>query len=289
LLCDPSAALCANPKVLVAGGYDGSKTLASAEIFDPASPGFTATGSMSSTRLAHTATLLPGGKVLIAGGTDGSDTAIASAELYDPVAGTFAATGSMTAARSNHTATLLTNGKVLIAGGCYVAGPCGPALASAELYDPASGTFTATGSMSEARGGHTATLLPNGQVLIGGTALTGLPATSWAELYDPASGSFAAIANPLIQREFHAAVLLPTGSVLIAGGSGFGTDAGNVPVSGVSLKHADLFDPTTATFSSTGALQIARSSPTMTALGTSGQVLVVGGGGQDMASAEVYQ
>ena len=291
LLCDLSAAPCANPKVLITGGYDGSNPLGSAELFDPANPGFTSTGSMSITRLLHTATLLPGGKVLIVGGSDrsdGSGTLRATAELFRPNTGTFTQTGTLNIPRGCHTATLLATGKVLIAGGTDGSGCTGNALASAEIYDPVAGTFTVTGNMTAARSGHSATLLANGQVLIaGGTQelfccgrnQPGPPLAS-SEIYDPTTGTFAATANLLIARQNHTAVLLPTGSVLLAGGFG-GGDAG-------ALKHAELFDPTTATFSSTGALQMGRSAQTMTALGVSGQVLAVGG---DYApwSAEVYQ
>lgn len=290
LLCDLSAGPCVNPKVLIAGGFDGTP-LASAELFDPTSGNFTATGSMSITRLLHTATLLPGGKVLIVGGSDnydGSGTLRLAAELFDPTAGTFTATGSLTMPRGCHTATLLATGKVLIVGGTDGSGCSGNPLANAELYDPVAGTFTATGSMTAARSGHSATLLANGQVLIaGGTQVLfagarnqpGPPLAS-AEIYDPTTGTFAATTNLLVARQGHTAVLLPTGSVLLAGGFG-GVDAG-------ALKHAELFDPTTATFSSTGALQVGRSGQTMTALGVSGQVLVVGGFYAPWYS-EVYQ
>jgi hypothetical protein len=115
---------------------------------------FTATGDMSTPRIGHTATLLTNGKVLIAGGardrsSNDNYLPVASAELYDPSSGTFTATGSMTASRVGHTATLLPNGKVLIAGGAGDISPDGGYLpvASAELYDPSSGTFTATGDM----------------------------------------------------------------------------------------------------------------------------------------------
>ena len=105
--------------------------------------GFAPTGNMTVARDSHTATLLPDGTVLIAGG-DNSGTVLASTEIFDPATGTFTVTGSMSAQRVLHTATLLLNGKVLIAGGNYFIGAAEAILASAELYDPATGTFTAT-------------------------------------------------------------------------------------------------------------------------------------------------
>ena len=185
---------------------------ASAELYDPASGTWTATGSLNTARDFHTATLLQNGMVLVAGGFDSNGNDSASAELYDPASGTWTATGSLNTARDSHTATLLQNGMVLVAGGsvstasfrerrtvrpgerdldCHrqpqhrtrfshgdVAtkrhGPCcrgidsRHASASAELYDPASGTWTATGSLNTARYSHTATLLQNGMVLVAG-------------------------------------------------------------------------------------------------------------------------
>src|SRR5215472_16979364 len=142
---------------------------------------FTTTGNMSTPRSGHTATLLTSGKVLITVGAGPYSSTLpplvipllASAELYDPSSGTFTATGSMATSRIGHTATLLSNGKVLIAGGADDTSPDSNYLpvASAELYDPSSGTFTATGDMTARRLGHTATLLADGRVLIAGGPL----------------------------------------------------------------------------------------------------------------------
>jgi hypothetical protein len=168
-----TATLLGNGKVLIAGGCCGAG-LTSADLYDPAAGTFTATGSMAVAREAQTATLLSNGKVLIAGGDSGGSVYNASAELYDPAAGRFTATGSLTVARSLHTATLLPGGRVLIAGGNRSSG-FSVTLASAELYDPGSGTFTATGSMAVARDSQTATLLSNGKVLIaGGRGVSGV-------------------------------------------------------------------------------------------------------------------
>ena len=139
-------------------------------------PTFVATGKMHGARMDATATLLQDGKVLIAGGSPDqvlTQPVLASAELYDPTTGEFTPTGSMATARTDATATLLPDGRVLIAGGwgCPNRRMCSPddtasgggALASAELYDPATGKFSRTGSMSEPRQGAAATLLPDGR------------------------------------------------------------------------------------------------------------------------------
>ena len=278
LLCDLTAASCANHKVLIAGGWglDPYTLPATEELFDPSTGTFTSTGSLNDSRFAHTATLLGNGKVLIAAGAVGGSR-IASAELYDPHTGTFTRTGSLTTTRSGHTATLLANGKVLITGG---ANDAGNQLASAELYDPVAGTFTATGSMHATRFDHTATRLPDGKVLIVGGYDTG---AATAELYDPAKGTFAETGTLTPQRAEHAAVLLPNGTVLVAGGYNLENN--------LLLADAELFNPQTGTFSGTGGLQTAREYLVMTALGKSGHVLLTGGFGPQTASvaAEVYQ
>ena len=124
----------------MAGGWDEQRlTWPAPSSIDPAPGVWSPTGSLTTARYYHTATLLPNGKVLVAGGYHGtSDGPLASAELYDPATGTWSATGSLGTARIYHTATLLPNGKVLVAGGVASSG----SLASAELYDPATGTWS---------------------------------------------------------------------------------------------------------------------------------------------------
>jgi hypothetical protein len=172
----------------------------------------------------------------------------------------------------------LPNGKVLIAGGGGAAGT----LASAELYDPSYGTFTATGSMTVARWGHTATLLLSGKVLIAeGASSNSYPYLASAELYDPAAGRFTATDNMTgVARVFHTATLLPSGKVLIAGGD----DGINY------LASAGLYDPGAGRFTATGNLIAARDNHTATLL-PNGKVLIAGGSDFSgiLASAELYE
>jgi hypothetical protein len=206
--------------VLVAGGFSGSvgQGIANAELYDPATGSWTATGPMRSPRFYHTATLLPNGKVLVAGGVNG-DATISTAELYDPIAGTWTLINSMSTNRSQHTATLLPNGKVLVAGG----GGSGT-YSSAELFDPSSGIWSLTGPMNVIRLSHTATLLHDGRVLVaGGWTPTGVPAAEAdSELYDPATGTWSDAGSLPVPCFSHTATLLGDGSVLIAGGSSTG-------------------------------------------------------------------
>ena len=287
-----TATLLKDGTVLIAGGHDGNNALATAEIFDPASGTFTPTsGPMTAARFRHTATLLSTGEVLITGGAD-NNAILNSAELFDPATGTFSATGSMAAPREYHTATALQTGKVLVAGGQNDANEDDEA--SAELYDPATGTFTSVGDMSAPRFSHTATLLATGKVLIaGGGSVTGCPAActfsdlATAELFDPASGTFSLTGSMAILRRVHTATLLNDGTVLMAGG-GNGNQEPPEP-----LASAEIFNPNTGSFSSTGSLVTARAEHTATLL-KNGTVLVTGGEEFDvpppfLASAEIYK
>jgi galactose oxidase-like protein/Kelch motif protein len=253
---------------------------------------FTSTGNMITPRYLHTATLLPDGRVLIAGG-DGSysglTSAEASAELYDPATGTFSPTGSMTMPRDGHAATLLPNGKVLITGGGPRLGGVGYSVASAETYDPATGSFTATGAMTVERTLHTATLLNNGKVLIAGgfRRIVGSASMDYsyprsAEVYDPETGTFSATGD-MSSGSADTATLLPSGKVLI-------TRSDPEGIAGASF-FTDIYDPATGVFSPTGEMVSGHTGPTATLL-PNGTVLVAGGdiGDGDGASraAELY-
>lgn len=239
--------------------------------------------SMSTQRAAHTATLLPDGKLLVAGGFAGDENSLASAEVFDPATSTFAPAGNMNATRAGHTATLLPNGKVLIAGGYN-----GRYLASAELYDPAAHTFVSTGMMVTARSGHVATLLNNGKVLLAGGVGTGWTFLADAELYDPATNTFIATGGMTTARESHTATLLKDGQVLITGGH-----KGRRPAITI-YSFAEIYNPASGTFSSIGNLTVRRHKHDATLL-ADGQVLIVGGsderdgrGGSAYRNAEVF-
>jgi len=265
-----TATLLADGKVLVAGGVNNSTFPTTAELYDPTSGIFSlTTGSLTTVRVSATATLLKSGKVLLTGG-NGGNTPIATAELYDPATQTFSATtGSMATARVFHLATPLTDGTVLITGGLDpTGGPSGTPVATAEIYDPSTNSFTlTTGQMTVGRFLHTATLLPSGKVFLAG-GLNAATDLSSAEIYDPATKTFTAAGFMTVARLGHSATLLANGKVLLAGGAAsFG---------GASTNTAELFDPVAGTYTATTPMNNARSAHTATLL-SSGQVLLAGG------------
>ncbi len=222
---------------------------------------FTATGSMHTAHTHDMATLLPDGQVLITGDDPAGDT-----ELYNPATGTWAVTGQMNTPREDATATLLPDGQVLVAGGTSAAGTF--ALSSAELYNPATGTWAVTGSMHQGRSGlagqgePSATLLPDGQVLIAGGENANFNLLSSAELYNPATGKFTPTGSMTTPRAGQSATLLNNGQVLMAGGTG-------------ATAAAELYNPATGKFTATGSMSAPRGDNVGTLL-PDGDVLVTG-------------
>jgi hypothetical protein len=258
---------------------------------------------MTAVRGGGAATLLRDGRVLFSGGYNcgaaGEDGIWASAELFDPATGTFSPTGSMAAPRSQHTSTLLDDGRVLITGGLSGSSPpTGGAitlagyrtvevdsfLATAEIYDPTTGTFGKTGSMSGPHRGHTATLLADGRVLVIGNGGETSAAGTAADVYDPATGTFSRTGSMKYGRWLHTATLLADGRVLILGGR---TAKDSVRAT------AELYDPGSGRFSSAGSMRDGRQQHTATRL-PDGRVFIAGGYWSDgqswrvLSSTEMY-
>jgi hypothetical protein len=279
--------------------------------------------------LLSTITLLQSGLVLYAGGYTS-----ALPMLYDPSAGTSSPTSPMTTGiygRTAHSATVLQSGKVLLAGGLHDVIPGGGSdrqeLATAELYDPVANTWTATGNMTTTRSLQSATLLPNGAVLVaGGDNYAFQSPLATAELYDPAAGTWSPTGSMATARVGQIAILLSTGKVLVIGGDnaapwisaelfdpsvgawtatgwpafGFELQTATLLVSGKVLATAsdgasEIYDPSTGIWSLTASTTTARTASSASLL-PSGRVLVAGGwnayntvtGETYLASAEVY-
>lgn len=229
-----TATLLNTGKVLVVGGA-GSTNIN--ELFDPNNPAASAVAAAPDTsltgRYSHTATLLANSSVLVAGGFDGTN-ALNTAELYNSAGSGVLPTDTLATGRYLHSATLLQDGRVLVVGGID---PMSHELASAELYDPnaVGRKWTSAGSLSTARFGHTATLMPNGQVLVMGGSNATNPNLSSAELYTPGTGAgtWTATGNLQTGRHVYSATLLPylplspttSDKVLVVGGIG---DAGTL-------------------------------------------------------------
>jgi Kelch motif len=289
-------------QVLIAGGYNfTSGDLQSAELFDPTSDTFTALpasgdSELQTARFEAAAATLPDGRVLIAGGYNFTSGDLQSAELFDPTSDTFTAlppsgNTELQTPREDAVAATLPDGRVLIAGGYNASGT----LQSAELFDPTSDTFTALPAsgnteLQTARGLAVAAVLHDGQVLIAGGGDNSGDDFQSAELFNPTSDTFTALpasGNTELQtaRAGAVAATLPDGQVLIAGG---GDSSGN------AFQSAELFDPTSDTFSAlpasgTTELQTARAEAVAAPL-PDGQVLITGGFNPAgmLQSAELY-
>lgn len=245
-----------NGDVLVVGGYNlNTQAYSAPTLYVQSTNAFRlASGGLLESRSSHTATRLQNGKVLVVGGrTPSQGIMLSSAELYDSATESFTRTGNAVHQRNRHTATLLPDGRVLIAGGEIVLGGRGTITTSAELYDPATGTFVETGAMNHARLGHTATLLSNGKVLMAGgdrsfESMDSGRILDSLEVYDPQTGTFALVGQLSAGRSLHQTYLLPNQTILVAGG---GTQTGYGPGGAGASWTADVLDATTFALLST--------------------------------------
>ncbi len=279
-----------NGQVLIAGGTTpGDIVTNTAELYNPTTGVFTPTGNMHQARVGFSATRLSSGKVLVEGGATDSAFQTNTAELYDPTTGTWSITGNMKQPRQQHSAFLLRNGNVLVTGGNIGRSPCSDVcattIAESEVYNSSTGQWTVAGEMTIPRSFFTTTLLPNGRVLAaGGRIHTGpdyfdYKAIAYADIFDPATGKWSASNTMSVSRTDHTAVLLSNGKVLVAGGT-------TVDFNGVTVASAELFDPTSGSWTSTGNMFIGRERHTATVL-QNGQVLVAGGDTYDGVNAAI--
>lgn len=305
----------ADGKVLVAGGirtdysHYEDRVLSSAEIYNPVTGAWQPTGNFSVPREGHTANLLPNGTVLVIGGRNyhrGSGWFThSSAEIYDPRTGAWYSACTMRSPRVGHASIMLATGYVLVIGGFRG----GIGIRDAELLDLESCGWTRTGNLIAARAAPVATLLPDGQVLVAGgggdvicDGVSGqLCAVDTAELYDPVTGQWSATGSMTDRRADHAVTLLPDGRVLVAGGhrgdvvydacEGRFYDP-NLDACVTVLRSAELYDPVTGGWTTTGDMNAFRYGHTATLL-ANGNVLVAGGwvfgSGRNAAEVEMYE
>jgi N-acetylneuraminic acid mutarotase len=281
------ATLLADGRVLILGGNEGGDV---AELYTPATDSWVAAAPPPQGRSNHTATRLPDGRILVVGGLarerGGAVPAVADVALYDPVLDRWSAAPSLSTARAYHSATLLATGQVLVAGGTNAcpdpANTTGCLVATAELYDPATGVWSPDGTLTGSRDlGQIATLLADGRVLIVG----GYTLQETGDLYDPATWTWRATSRftlppnlPYNLRLFPAAVALADGRVLLIGAGGAADP----------MRGTLLYNPATDTWTTGRTMTLPRLWHTATWL-VDGRVLVVGGAANSTTpSAEIY-
>lgn len=291
-------------RAVAIGGFDDNTALASSEIFDAASGTWTKAGDMANPRYRHTATRIQDGRVLIVGGRNQTN-AIAVAELFNPADGSFQPAGVLQTPRYDHAAVLGLDGKVYVFGGNTDQQQVGvdenevpiyqnPALATIEVWDPATGIFTPGGSMTTDRALHGAVLLADGRILIaGGRGTTPEPGpdgseslTRWSsEFYDPSAQASTPTSPMSVNRVDFALVGLPGGPqgasrVVAAGGYNEGQALN---------PTTEVFDPGSGTWSAAGPLNMPRVRAVQVAL-PDGTVALIGGLSEQatLASTEVF-
>jgi len=278
-------------RVLVAGGagvagasvftatYPFASLWRSAELYDWVSGKWTLASYMVENRSGHTATLLQDGTLLVVGGqsgrvigagprSGGRTEILASAEVYHSDKDSWSATGSMAVPRLGHIAALLHDGRVLVAGGTSTRYPDAAAL-TAEIFDPATRSWTETAKMGSP-GGSVATTLTDGTVLVTGKPYEPL-ADPYAELYDPSTQSWTRTKGMRAQRDGHTATLLQDGTVLVAGGAWAWGE-----LASVTKTWAEVYDPASRSWHPVRDMVMARRGHSATLL-RDGTVLVAGG------------
>lgn len=267
----PGLARLADGRILAVTGHPlQGKSLASAEIYDPATNRWTPTGSLSVPRNGVQPgglIMLPNGKVLIAGSGSGSRS-VHEAELFDPSTNTWSETGPMSVPRCVHTSTQLKDGRVLVAGG--IDWTTNEVRASTEIFDHASGKWTPAGAMSTPRWNHQAVRMDDGRILVMGGAHSDSEegnVLASAEIFDPENGKWESTSPMRDARRALGSVLLKDGRVLVAGGKA----AKNTP-----LSATEIYDPQTRQWTAAQPLAQARWGPSITLL-DGGDVLVVAG------------
>jgi N-acetylneuraminic acid mutarotase len=238
-------------------------------------------GVLLTARTQHTATALPDGRVLIAGGrSERATDALASTELFDPASNTWKPGPAMGRSRAAHTATLLIDGRVLVVGGTAPAADGSSrfdSLASAEVFDPKRATWTPVGSLAEARNGHTATRLLDGQVLIVGGARQHQHLTS-VERFDPKTQTFFSCQPLAVGRWLHEAVLLKDGKVVVLAGRSNAAKADSgvtVPKPGVAVASVEWLEDLSGVWRAAPELGEPRQRTAVVSLGS--RVAVFGG------------
>lgn len=266
-----TATLLPNGTVVVAGGELNNMAEASSEVYSQSTGSWSTVGSLNVARVNASAILLAQGTALVMGGcvANCQTSTTATAEIYNPTSRTWSLTGNMLTGRAYFGAVMLPGGKILAVGGCttFNINGCANVTAKAEIYDPSTGKWSATGPMTVARGALTVTMLPNGKVLAAAGQNAAGDALASSELYNPATGKWTLTGKMNVARDEHTAVLLASGNVLAVGGE---------DINGISTAKTELYNPATGKWTLTGNLNTSRIEHTATHL-MNGNVLISGG------------
>lgn len=269
-----------------AGGLLGAVGLRTSDVYDAATMTARPGPLLTVARALNTSTVLQNGKVLLAGGVDQAGLVLASAELYDPATNTFTSTGSMSIARGAHAAALMADGRVLVVGGTTIFTDAVQALANAqataEIYNPATGLWSAAAGMGVRRLAPGLDALPNGKILMSGgfevTVILGIPiptgSVATCKLYTPASNSWANAANMPNSRAVHSlnTLLMQDGRLLVSGGATSGPDL----TQATAIAATDAYNAITNTWTQLPAMALPRSGHSVTQL-ADGRVFACGG------------